>query len=41
MKKSHKHTSFPKIKQNLMKKLDVKDLEKWMEHQWQNKLMYD
>ena len=41
MKKSRKHTSFPKIKQNLMKKLDVKDLEKWMEHQWQNKLMYD
>ena len=41
MKKSRKHTSFPKIKQNLVKKLDVKDLEKWMEHQWQNKLMYD
>ena len=41
MKKSRKHNSFPKINQNLMKKLHVKDLEKWMEHQWQNKLMYD
>ena len=40
-KKPRKHTSFSKIKQNLMTKLDMKDVGKWMDHQWQHKLMYD